>query len=127
MYNRYIPPDAAYEPIPFEEEASPGPPPQGETPPRPRQGPPHPPHPPRSQPSRGQNDLLGGLTNGVGELLGGLFQNFSLENLDSGDILLILIILFLFMEGDNLDLVIALGLMLLLGLGEEKPPDQPQT
>ena len=62
--------------------------------------------------------MSGGLT----QLLDGLGKHFSLENIDTGDILLVLILLFLFLEGDNLELVITLGLMLLLGLGgdEEK-------
>lgn len=58
-----------------------------------------------------------------GDKFGGLDQLLTLlhlENLDSGDILLILIILLLLVEGDNLELVITLGLMLLLGLGDEK-------
>ena len=62
--------------------------------------------------------MSGGLT----QLLDGLGKHFSLENIDTGDILLVLILLFLFLEGDNLELVITLGLMLLLDLGgdEEK-------
>ena len=79
--------------------------------------------PPHSQPTPPANNALfregsGGLT----QLLDGLGKHFSLENIDTGDILLVLILLFLFLEGDNLELVITLGLMLLLGLGgdEEK-------
>ena len=78
---------------------------------------------PHSQPTPPANTALfrevsGGLT----QLLDGLGKHFSLENIDTGDILLVLILLFLFLEGDNLELVITLGLMLLLGLGgdEEK-------
>lgn len=78
---------------------------------------------PHSQPTPPSNNALfrevsGGLT----QLLDGLGKHFSLENIDTGDILLVLILLFLFLEGDNLELVITLGLMLLLGLGgdEEK-------
>jgi len=63
------------------------------------------------------SDLLGELTGGIRDFLGRIFEGFSLQNLDSGDILLLLIILFLYLEGDNLDLIIALGVMLLLGLG----------
>lgn len=118
MYNRYRPPDTSFQPIPVEEPSTTA------TPPHTGQ--------PESKnfqqankkpfgTSQG-NDLLGELTNGIGEVLGKLFENFSLQNLDSGDILLLLIILFLFLEGDNLDLVIALGLMLLLGLGENPQP-----
>ena len=78
---------------------------------------------PHSQPTPPANTALfrevsGGLT----QLLDGLGKHFSLENIDTGDILLVLILLFLFLEWDNLELVITLGLMLLLGLGgdEEK-------
>ena len=69
------------------------------------------------KPRRG-GDILGEVAGGLGDLLGGLFKNISLEKLDTGDILLVLIILFLYLEGDNLELVITLGLMLLFGLGE---------
>ena len=49
---------------------------------------------------------------GLGALLGGL----KLEELDTGDILLLLILLFLFLDDreDNLELLITLGLMLVL-------------
>ncbi len=43
-----------------------------------------------------------------------------LEDLDTGDILLLLIVLYLMAEGDDLDLVIALGLVLIMGLGEDQ-------
>ena len=79
--------------------------------------------PPHSQPTPPANNAIfrevsGGLT----QLLDGLGKHFSLENIDTGDILLVLILLFLFLEGDNLELVITLGLILLLRLGgdEEK-------
>lgn len=73
--------------------------------------------------SRSKNDLVGELTGGLGQLLDGVRKHFSLENFDTGDILLVLIILFLYLEGDNLELVITLGLMLLLGLGDDKPKE----
>ena len=127
MYNRYLPPDTQFRPVPPEEseETSTRRTPHGSDPPHRRTSAsreaPHESHQPSS-------DLLSGLTGGLRDLLGSVFQNFSLENLDSGDILLILIILFLFLEGDNLDLVIALGLMLLLGLGEGPKKDaQPSA
>lgn len=66
-----------------------------------------------------RSDVLGELTGSLQGLLGGLFQQFSPEKLDTGDLLLALILLFLFLEGDNLELVITLGLLLLLGLGED--------
>lgn len=106
MYSRYMPPRHTFQPIPAEEATRPAEP--GKGPERTAyQKPP-------------DSDLLGGLTGGVRDFFNGLFEGFSLRNLDSGDILLVLIILFLFLEGDNLDLVIALGLMLLLGLGEKE-------
>lgn len=48
--------------------------------------------------------------------LAGLLKGLKLEELDTGDILLLLILLFLFLEGDDLELIITLGLLLLLGL-----------
>lgn len=78
------------------------------------------PRPPGPQPSK--NDLVGEITGGLGQLLDGVLKHFSLENFDTGDILLVLIILFLYLEGDNLELVITLGLMLLLGLGDDDKP-----
>ena len=68
------------------------------------------------------SDLLSDLTGGIRSFLGNVFNGFSPESLDSGDILLLLIILFLYLEGDNLDLVIALGVMFLLSFGTLKPP-----
>ena len=57
--------------------------------------------------------------------MGGLLSALKLEEVDSGDILLILILILLLMDGDDLELVITLGLMLLLGLGgkTKKDPD----
>ena len=78
---------------------------------------------PRPQP---KNDLVGEITGGLGQLLDGVLRHFSLENFDTGDILLVLIILFLYLEGDNLELVITLGLMLLLGLGDDKPKEKEE-
>ena len=72
-------------------------------------------------PSPSKNDLVGEITGGLTQLLDGVRKHFSLENFDTGDILLVLIILFLYLEGDNLELVITLGLMLLLGLGDDEP------
>ena len=78
------------------------------------------------KPRRG-GDILSEVTGGLGDLLGGLFKNISLDKLDAGDILLVLIILFLYLEGDNLELVITLGLMLLFGLGEGQGERQDNT
>ena len=56
--------------------------------------------------------------------MAGILKGLHLEELDSGDILLLLILLLVFLEGDNTELVITLGLILLLGLGGEKQSDQ---
>lgn len=134
MYSRFLPPEDAFHPLPPEEEASNTavPPPQSARsaqstrsahpaqPPRP--GGPQNVSPPASKGPAGE--LLGTFTQELNRLLGGLFH-FSLEDLDSGDILLILIVLFLFLEGDDLDLAIALGLTLLLSLGDSNPDPTP--
>lgn len=104
MYNQYLD-DSEFELL--EPEA----PPQRQQ--RPRQQRPAP------SPERSPSDLFGEVTGGVTQLLDGVMKHFSLEQFDTGDILLVLIILFLFLEGDNLELVITLGLMLLLGLGDD--------
>lgn len=120
MYSRYFPPEDACQPLP-PEEVNPASPPRQERaaappPPRIQNSAPPPPRGPAG-------DLLGSITQELNKLLGGLFR-FSLEDLDTGDILLILIVLFLFVEGDDLDLAIALGLTLLLSLGgpDTTPP-----
>lgn len=81
-----------------------------------------PPHQERlhTQPPRTSNAVFQELSGGLSQLLEGITKHISLENIDTGDILLVLILLFLFLEGDNLELVITLGLMLLLGLGGDE-------
>lgn len=88
---------------------------------------PNQPHPVQNRPAPkpggpppSKNDLAGEVTRALSQLLDGVLKHFSLENFDTGDILLVLIILFLYLEGDNLELVITLGLMLLLGLGGDE-------
>lgn len=122
MFSRYFPPEDAYVPVPREEER-PSPPPQAA-----QKTPPAGPHPAQGRAGPGQGgELLGGIPQELNKLLGGIFGKFSLEDLDTGDILLILIVLFLFLEGDDVDLAIALGLALLLSFGEpgsgSRPPD----
>lgn len=48
--------------------------------------------------------------------LGGILKSLKLEDLDTGDVLLLLILLFLFLDDreENLELLITLGLMLIL-------------
>lgn len=87
MYNRYIPNGATYTRI-VEDDTSThsAPPGEAETP---------------AEEKKGLSALLKGL---------------KLDDIDTGDILLLLILLFLFLEGDDIELVITLGLILLLGL-----------
>lgn len=105
MYNRYIPEDTAYTSAGWENSRGPN----------------------ASATSRGAGlrlpDFLSGGTglSGGGEEKGlaRLLKSIHLDNIDSGDILLLLIVLYLLVEGDDLELVIALGLVLLMGLGED--------
>lgn len=121
MYNRYIPNGAAYVRIPEDRDA---------------------PASPRESARSGNSGQPGGQRQGnrkggtppldIGALLrmggkkehagglSGMLKALKLDDLDTGDILLMLILLFLFLEGDNTELIITLGLMLLLGLGEEE-------
>lgn len=105
MYNRYIPNGTAYTRVLEEDD-----------PPRPLRPEPEPgrrcavragarPNRSPAQPEPAKKTGLAGLLKGL-----------KLEELDTGDILLLLILLFLFLEGDDLELIITLGLLLLLGL-----------
>ena len=119
MYNRYLD-DSEFILLDQEPQAgAPGHPAQGRDRPHPNGQ--HRPAPRPMGPSPSKNDLVGEITGGLSQLLDGVRKHFSLENFDTGDILLVLIILFLYLEGDNLELVITLGLMLLLGLGDDEP------
>lgn len=117
MYNRYIPDSAPYRRI--SEGDAPSFRPAGSRP----SG--------RPQSSQGRTRKPGptGPLDGITSLLSGLFKQFHLEDIDSGDILLVLILLFLFLESDdNLELVITLGLLLLFGLfsKEDRTPPEPE-
>lgn len=125
MYNQYLD-DSDFVLLEPESQA----PPPGPRPQPPGRHGPNQQHPgqrgPASRPmdtSKSKNDLVGEVAGGLGRLLEGVSRHFSLENFDTGDILLVLIILFLYLEGDNLELVITLGLLLLLGLGDDKPKE----
>ncbi len=48
--------------------------------------------------------------------LSSILKSLKLDDLDTGDVLILLILLFLFLEGDDVELMITLGLLLLLGL-----------
>lgn len=122
MYNQYLDDDSFVLLDPEPQGPTPGRRPQGQS--HPHQEPSYrQPGRPAPRPGPSKNDLMGELTGGLGQLLDGVRKHFSLENFDTGDILLVLIILFLYLEGDNLELVITLGLMLLLGLGEDEPKE----
>ena len=82
------------------------------------QGPAASPGPPHSGPGKPAG-LLEGTIGQVSRMLKGVLRTFSLDGIDTGDILLVLIILFLYLEGDDLEMVITLGLMLLFGLGKD--------
>lgn len=132
MYNRYVPNGSGYTRVVVDEA------PARHTK-QERAQPQDRPHSQQRQSSRartghGQQDFfknlsaplsfLGGEDKNAG--IAGILKSLHLEELDSGDILLLLIILFLFLEGDNIELVITLGLMLLLGLGDDKKDDQKE-
>ena len=123
MYNRYIPGADGYTRVTVEDEPGKG---ANHREQRQRH---------RADPSgRGGQNVFRNLTAPLGFLAGedknagmaGILKSLHLEDLDSGDILLLLIILFLFLEGDNIELVITLGLMRLLGLGDEKGDTQKE-
>lgn len=127
MYNRYVPPQQSYAPVP---------PPDA------------PPRLSEEKYIRGREDAqgfrdktdqnfppqdgFGGLP--LGKLTGfldkdksgpiaSLFSALRLETLDTGELLLLLILLLILTEGDDLELVITLGLVLLLGLGDQSKKD----
>lgn len=115
MYNRYIPDDTSYDWVGEAQTkgAESGPaagsiPPGGSA-----QG---------KEPLSGLLGSAGSLFSGRGGL-SGLLKALHLEDVDTGDILLLLIVLFLLVEGDELELVIALGLVLIMGLGDGKPEE----
>jgi len=114
VYNRYIPEDVHFTPV------------EEKTPPSQRSRGPEQGNGPRRSSFRlpdflsgkeGLSGLLGGREGGG---LSGLLKTLHLDQLDSGDILLLLIVLYLLVEGDDMELAIALGLVLFMGLGEEE-------
>lgn len=89
MYNRYIrSDDGAYERVPVQEA-----PPRETVPPPPE----------RAAQSEGGRGFLNGVLKKLG-----------LEDLDTGDLLLLVLLFLLFREGEDEELLIALGLLLIL-------------
>ena len=56
--------------------------------------------------------------------LTGILKKLHLQDIDSGDVLLLLIILLLVLEGDEVEMVVTLGLLLLMGLGDGEKENQ---
>ena len=112
MYNRYIPAEGGYTRI-VEEDAPPFHPPEDHPGPHaePERREPKPdftPPEPEQAPEAPAEKKPGGISS--------LLKGLKLDDLDTGDILLLLIILFLFLDGDDIELMITLGLLLVLGL-----------
>jgi len=115
MYNRYIRNDyGQYERIPVPEPQDSGPPPEDawDSPP-----PGNEPNPGNSPPPGGQSQSSppppGGGHSGKG-FLSGLLKKLNLQNIDTGDLLLLVLLFLLFREGEDEELLIALGLLLIL-------------
>jgi len=89
MYNRYIPSGSSYARIPESDPPTPLPESQ------------------KAPAEEGAEEKKG---------LSAILKSLKLDDLDTGDVLILLILLFLFLEGDDIELIITLGLMLLLGL-----------
>ena len=118
MYNRYVPGKDGYTRVVTDEEFAPGQ----------KQVHGHKRRSANAQRKDAPQDLFRNLKGSIGFFGGeenknagiaGILKGLRLEDLDSGDILLLLILLLVFLEGDNTELVITLGLILLLGLGGE--------
>lgn len=105
MYNRYVrSDDGRYERIPTPEPDPPPPPPREEPPPN------NPPPPPNGGPQNPPPPPHGGRKG----FLSGILSKLKLEEIDTGDLLLLLILFLLFKDGEDEELLIALGLMLIL-------------
>lgn len=129
MYNRYIPNGAVYTRIPMEDGEAPASSQElPDDPPRMCASPNREAGRPSTSRQGNQPFSLPSFLSGVGKNewagVSGLLKKLKLDNLDSGDILLLLIVLFLLLEGDDLELVIALGLVLILGIGDGKDPEK---
>lgn len=106
MYNRYVRNDTgAYQRIPTQRSGSP---PKHESTTRENE------KPPCGDPwQREGASPLGGLFGRDG-LLSGILDKLKLNDLDTGDLLLLVILFLLFRDGGDEELLIALGLLLIL-------------
>lgn len=87
-----------------------------------------------SQPNKGdgQNHRQGPLSGLFGMFnteqkdagITGILKKLHLQDVDSGDVLLLLIILLLVLEGDETEMVVTLALLLLMGLGDRSEESQ---
>lgn len=109
MYNRYVRnDDGVYKRIRSEPPHAPPQPPT-------REQPEHeiPPSQCRSAPSGHASSPLGGIF-GKDGLLSGILGKLKLDEIDTGDLLLLVILFLLFRDGEDDELLIALGLLLIL-------------
>ena len=118
MYNRYIRNDnGTYTRMPEEEPHTP-PPPQPEPPPSgappPSGGPPPPPPPKQERPPGPNRPPPGQTADGLTGFLRHILDQLHLNNVDTGDLLLLALLFFLFRENADEELLVALGLLLIL-------------
>ena len=118
MYNRYIRNDnGTYTRMPEEEPHTP-PPPQPEPPPSgappPSGGPPPPPPPKQERPPGPNRPPPGQTADGLTGFLLHILDQLHLNNVDTGDLLLLGLLFFLSREEADEELLVALGLLLIL-------------
>ena len=116
MYNRYIRgSNGAYTRVPQEDSPpvqQPMPPPKQEAPPPQQES-----SPPHSRPAPSPPQTSGKLrqtTDGLSDLLRHFLNQFHLNHVDTGDLLLLGLLFLLFREEADEELLVALGLLLIL-------------
>jgi len=114
MYNRYVRNDMGrYERVPVQDApppdtgSAPPPPPPPEPEPESASGPSYDTRQQSSAPPPHQDSQDRGI-------LSGLLRKLNLDNIDTGDLLLLVLLFLLFKEGADEELLIALGLLLIL-------------
>lgn len=120
MYNRYIRNDnGSYSRIPQEEPRQHAPGNQGKSPPPPKESPPPPPPEPPKQEAPPKcappfRPPVGERKDGLTGFLRHFLDQFHLDHVDTGDLLLLGLLFFLFREDADEELLVALGLLLIL-------------